>query len=749
MTRPAFTFLLFLNLVAANAFAARSLASGTRTVKKSTKSSVTSAKKSGSPYITQKWFFVLNDAGADMKSSTTVLKRLITVGDVSVPVASITHSIVKREKVLPDSEAKKEAVEIAQSLRKAMGSPAWLIDCNGNRCVFGADWIKQNRFVQIVYRNLGDRYAFSISSTRRIYGLPIADEARFVQLALANMELKKQASAWDLWKSKFIAFFGSSEQANAADFNVMIPGVKDPIKFSGNISDGDVKRIQDLIGSANNGIKDAGDTAKDVINAGRNSANNVVNNAVDRSQAAAKNTIDYGYNKAIDAEKQSMRDANALIEKATSFKKVFETAFAAGAGGALGVAVTNAVINFVGEGGAEIVSSLWHSIMGTLTEADKELMRKSAGTAFKDLEASSAELTRVEIEIDKRIAALSLVEGMPAGDLADQVGTATELQAQKYDSLQQLLRSRPLMSQSAFECAAAASQAKGTLETLKQVSTLLVGEERSPEGVCAKVNDLLRNWSVAEARVNQARETIAKNSAIVLAQITKNFTDAHKDIGSSRRDRNTCKENFDQMREQAREANVSVNCIQQLYQRYQYSPANRRDEAFEGRARNLCQQAARASINASIRSMNSACDEAIQIEESRDHTASLQNGLMLANANVEAAKDAIAEMSRKDCDQGVTTNGCDGKAGSFARLRQRYQHLYEVASRKCGDKMFRPKAFEPVALPEIAPPGASDSMAVPPIAGADSADKPSWLGAPFRAVGSFFNWVGSGFGLFS
>ena len=641
------------------------------------------------------------------------LQRFVRLVNMPLPVTTIHQSTTTRAKhqTLSAEQSYQEALSIVEFFRKSVDAPKWEIsrDDKARTYTFRADWPKLNRYVQVLYKDLGDKYLVSTAFTKRLFIFPVALEAKYIQQQLANRSVRQVG-----WLENFIDSF------------------KLPEAFA-------------TTGSTVTGT--IGGYSLNLSTTGLDSTVSDVSNRIDNS---VRGNIDYGYERARSLKNETItdldelrrrtaRDANKLYEKATSFSNVATTAFTAAFAGAAGVAAFKILEVAIVDGLVPGISALYHDIVGTMSEADKDLMRRAAGDSFNQLENASKRLNDIEIQMHRRIAALSAVAGMDPETLTESVSQAIIRSEDNLSQLQTKLRDEKNPTKR-DECVADISAARKRHRMLSSVHEILVGDENSVQGVCAQLQSLFNQWSKEESALHNAQSIIAETSDAILDNVVKSFVEAHEERGTSRAKLNLCKENIEKAKDMGSKVKATRACVVQQYNYNRYIEGSGRTD-FEDEVKRYCEKQSFERYSRTMQAMNDACDLNSQQAAKIDRSAQIQNGAILAAANLQAAQNFLDRIRRMDCQQSVPTDLCDGRAGSFQQIRNRYNALFQSAQQKCPElreptilkdaEIYRGPA-EPDA-PRLAAPGTPSTGQPTPN------KKEGWVERQFSAIGSFFS----------
>ena len=632
-------------------------------------------------------------------AESTTLQRNVWSSGVYGHVATVTQTVVPRDSkqgILTVDQRLEEATKLATLIRNSVNGPEWSVEKMSDKrtFVFRADWKNQNRFVQILYKDLGHRTLISTSVVRRLYIFPIAGEMVAVQKYMAGRV--KLDTAWlesfrELWnegffvpkahaQTNFTDLIGIGFEGNRLVTGVNQTGINQTLRGVG----GELDLIAgNLQGRATNTVNTALGRVDQTVNAtmGR------VDQSVALAGKTANASIDYAYQKA---------------KQLTSPHNLFMGGLYAAAGGAIGYGIANFVLTALVDGSVALASSLWHAAMGTMPDSEKKEMHTAVTKAFSEMESSGKKLIELEVNMDRYLGALAAIGNVPADTMSEIVSMALFMANENLTNLKQKYRS----SRSAAEqqqCLMGIPALEKRIRELEELQKFLINNGR--QSICDKLDQMFNEWNAAESSLHNARMIVTQNGRDVLNEIQKRLFDSNKRFGGDRSQNNYCNEYQSRFENLRSDTQASTQCVA----RYLTGPA---DAATQAQVKAQCDEAIKKRLNAYLAAMRQTCADAKATYAGVDLSASLANGMQLATANMQSAQRAIDDISRADCEEGVQVGVCNGQAGAFSRIRNSYEKHYQVALNHCPN-IYRPPILDEPQIGPIAAAGAPGAVVTP------------------------------------
>lgn len=718
------------------------------------------------------WAFLSAHEDPKTGDRSAFFQRYFRIQSISIPVSSVSYALVKRvEPGRYDFEsAKKAARSLAEVFSRSGTIGTWTeeIQSASQVIIFRADSPKQNRFFQLFVRNLGDRLAVSTSSTRRLYIFPVAAEAAAMQQTMMDAAGPKAAASLGpdparLHERILEAMFPSANaQVPPGISSIMVGGRSVGIgglglSGLGGLDPAAISRIIGGLGGPGGGailttvdgvrmrgeefLRTARGEGEGFLRTARGEARGFVNESLSSAEATARRATDYAGNRAdlsatraldrVDQiSRDRMADVNRTVTRLTSTSNILRMAFAAGVGSTVGSLVANTAINFLADGVAEGVSLAYHLIMGTMSTEDRQRIDQQLGGGLAALEQSSLALTNIERGIDQRIAALMASTAMQLNLDRDPDALDNQLSANEIETRRIL---NAAVQPGAPDCT-------NLLRTANQLRRDLVNIQSviGPGGtraVCAQIQDLLNQWVGAELAMHNARNLIANNWSRVMSRQTEQLLQANATDVGPRRSRVECERDLGRLRSTSQSLAPSQQCLQAEYRRAGLSAGAPPSASVEANARTICQTRAQQEADAELDQIRGRCRETVEMNLQRDRATAFVNGLRLTAANQEIAQQTLLRIAQSDCEEGSGGGVCDGRAGAFRQIRDRYAAKFAAAGRFCPE-LVRPNSLQATERPTLAVSGPVDAAPVEPAAVTEG---PGWVRRQWTAVSTFFS----------
>ncbi len=631
-----------------------------------------------------------------------VLERFVKFPKATLPVSSISMS-VHPHKVMSRENAYAEAFSIAKVFQDAAHAQDWQIEKNGDSILFRSDWKKHNRQVEMIYKNLGSRYAFSMAVTRRAFALPVVAEAhvimeQFQQRAQIKVSALEQMGEWFFGQRAEAALTGalntpygnfggsvSIDQATLTRLDNSLTGLEQNL-------------LNPVVNGANNVVGNAGRVAGQTIDRVSAAGNGLINNAT----GAFNNGINGARGLISQGEQSADRvidHAQAAVEKASSFQNLFTAAFAAGAGGAAGVAAAQLVI----DGSGQLVHSLYYNLIGKLDPDERDKMKADANKGFADLQKSAEDLTLAEMRADAQLAAIET----GGGDLATNSGENLTYNLGMAKKLNDAFNEKFKIPTTNETCNANSYYLDQRGQLLDTMIKIVKGKSRSV--VCEQAEDSLNQWTSAALRLNLARQKVAANAGEMAVQIKTNLIDAYNPVGNQRKRDNECFRNDPQVEQMI--GPLIEDCLK------------------KGNSREYCD-----SQYTQGDTFKQVCNDINKMNRERPMAAMQTNALALSGQEARNLRDLVQKLAVADCPPGDTSGTCAKFApegGEFFRAKARYNKLVERGLRDCPN-------FRPIPFPADAP---APQIAATSTTNEELSEKqsPSFWSSPIRFVTNWWD----------
>lgn len=645
-----------------------------------------------------KWNLI--DAFDNTEQSTRTLRfeRVALIYKTIVPVASVTHTIVKRKNgeaisaAAAQNEANK-AFDLIRSMAKDKAPTSLETDFTHRTFTLKVDWQKQNRFIQVVYRDFGDRYVVSTSMIRRLYMFPAGFEAHALQMALLENTTRKVGALERiknaLWVQKAFAV-GNQLTLNLPGGLGSVTGSPDVItNFLGRLNTGAGTLRGTLNGVGQDATRNALNFTGGVTNQVQTLSSNVMNEAQGRVQTLWNNVnrdirgqVDYASNRVQQVGSQLISEsegaisrqldhANAIVRQQTSNSNILRMAFMAGVGGAAGAAAANIILDAAASGASWVADQVYRGVFALLSEEQKRIMTEAAGQALTDLRQASEQLAVLETQLDLRIAALDLLTGVPPESLAETISISAE-RAKGFYAYAEAMRNRnPADWNAITQC----DYYRRHVTTFEALQSFLVSDGGTREGICRRIQMMVQQWSAAEYSLAIAKSTLANNAASIISAITRKFRDSQRQVGTGARRTNFCNESRRGLRRIVFNAEPPASCL-----------AANRAFGSEADVRQYCLAQAQQDYSLGLDRMDQACEGVESDVVQRDRSDEIRQNFLLMQANVEATIQSFRDLIQNDCDPNQPVENClnsNGQPNEFSRLRARYRNLVDRARRHC------------------------------------------------------------------
>lgn len=670
-----------------------------------------------------KWHLLNSDSFAIGSRDIAVqnYERVVHMGDLDIPVASISHTVQPQP---TNRRARLSPQRVAEEMRKAIGLPPWVTSKRGDISVFVSDNKAANRYITLFYREHNGLVSISVSSIRRVFILPVLAETEMLQKELARGidqlapgQPEKSASLWDhaleilnrvqaekllpeaeaqvpgvsqqgildliarvpdngaatdllnkyynqLGSSSNLGNIFSSLQLDLSKFNNLPADLRDIANRGQNQIDrfqGQIDRGQGQVDRALNIGQQTVDVGRDAVNTA-NRGIDVAQQQSDKMISAAQQ-ISKETNQTIrDVSRETNENARKIADKMTSF----ETAFIMGLGGAMGAAVGTMVVNVVVSAGTWAIKSLWNAIFGLIDEDTRKQINANTADGLNQLERQTKNITAIEIELDKNIAALAFATGHNAENLAELAGAmslknqvAAEIETTKLKNgmrAQMGIQLRPGEDAGVpDDCAFTANRFKALAAGYSTIAPVLAAAaaEGGPAGVrnkiCRDIANLLVSWQGAEAELQVARGMVLDGMKVMMDETASKAFRSTDPLASDRRTRIACESKVGDMKDQAEKFD-HYDCSSKPVGTPECEPYHRSMASIAYWER-MCQQVDEAS-----RSRNYAVDF-MYVTEGLSH-------------QMNQAKLLYDKLARANCPAAQC-----GEDGEFSKLRQRYRAL--------------------------------------------------------------------------
>ena len=706
-----------------------------------------------------KWAFLRAWENPEAGERAAIFQRYVRIQRIAIPVATVTFSYVNK------SAAQKRGFDVALQdartlvarIKADAGLGQWQekVDRASGTAIFRSDSAKQNRFYQIFFRDLGDRYAISSSSVRRLYAFPIAAEASVLQTAMMDAAGTRQAADTRSWGERALdaslwSILPRAEAQTGGVTALSLAGRSISISGLGALPTGEITRIIGELGTTGRGV------LLDTINSGRiqgetflrnaggiarTTADGIVGDATGRVEATGNRLIraagEEGRRTVAEAEAAAMRveraaaaDVNRTINRLTSSTNILRMAFMAGVGGTIGSMVATTAVNFLVDGSVSLVSSAYHLVMGTMSQEERQRMDQELGGGLGQLEQASQRLTGIETELDRRIAALQVATDMQL-DL-DRAPSVIDRRLGQ-NRAEQLALEREVSRSNIQNCGSLfylLDEVKQNLQGLRAV--VGVGGRA---GLCSQIQDLLNQWIGAELALHNARNVITNNWSRLMSRQSQELLRASAGSPGPRRSRVDCQRELDELMARGVAQSASPQCVSSVIAEL----GGARTAANESQARRTCEARARVATDSSVQNLRAGCVETVDVIENRDRSAAFVNGLRLTEANQEIARQFILRMAQSDCEEGASGGVCDGQTGAFRQIRDRYVAKFGAALRYCPN-LTRPRALDNLdrPSPQLGVSGPVEPPATARSAGRES-EGPGWIRRQLISLGSLFS----------
>jgi hypothetical protein len=629
-----------------------------------------------------------------------VMQRIVKMRNHEVPLGTLTQSIFKRDKFLSKTESEAEAQKIAESIRKTINAPKWEIKKKNGTISFVADWLKINRLVRIVYKDLGTHYSFSIATSRRGFAVPIFVEAILVQDLFAEKFISEKA-ALNFDVNSFLKVFFQMSEANAESiktleeiFNVKNNNFNSGLNsFVGRVSSGTTIPSDHLgVGAA-----DVLKSALSEVKLGIGAVNNVGNQ--------------------VGRVGDQIGTINETVKNLASPKNALLTGLAGG----IGFAAGGAILHFAIDGTVAVGLSLFHNIVGTLTDDERDRMRSQYGKAYQNFEKSAEAMSQIERELDEQFVAIALAsDNDPSyflehsgNNLVSHLGADSSLAQAQYKNSQDRLAENGRTK--GFECPAVRAAANevqmlGThVETYKNLYDVLKKLGGDSSLLCRKIQAALDRWTSAEFSFYLAKQQLLLNYNSHLNEISGSVLEANESTGNARKRNNFCNENLPKLKYESQQlSQPDPNCVAFEVKRLQAADFVASD--IQAQATQACMRASLERMNANLTEMLADCQSVSGVQKELSNARYLDTAIGLAKAESKKAKSFFNDLAQSDCREGLNTSECDGKDdGEFTKQQKRYAAMFARAKKFC------PKLVEntPTEAPSNAPERAAASSEQP------------------------------------
>ena len=616
------------------------------------------------------------------------MKRFVLIGDRAFPVASVSTAMFPRSKAAPKDFAGvlKNARAWAEELRGFAKAPKWTEEkVEGmNAVIFRADWKKQNRFMQVAYRDLGDRVAISFASTRRLYVLPIGEEANQIQQRLvARYRAKTAATAGPIQRLLFPDAVAQASSFNLSPISLGLGGQTLTVSgLSGSFNANDLyaKLTQYTSTTVPNALNRVETDAANNANAFTSQQLGKANAFMDAQYGKIDSLAATNISRVSNLEQQTFRDLNKFTSNGNLARMAAVTTATA--------VLTSSAIGFAaqlaGEIGVAVASNLYHSIMGTLTNEQIAKMSDKAQRGIAQLNGAWQQLSATETALDTQIAALEAAAKF--GDVERLAfATVSSLNYAQHDFDREMAkadgarqRSNPSEQQfceaRAYEAYKKVQELKGALAMFQSFQGALQGGK---DAVCSRTLTMIRQWRSAEAAMQNARMLIVNNSSATLRGMMGEYVEAHTPVSSPRRMRNTCKDFVDQ--------------IESLQKDVRRNPAD---------------QTKLASLE-NARAAGRTCDQNERIQAMRDPAYENGVGVSLMRAALDDVNSSVRDIIAAGCEPGNSSELCRGQVGSFRLIHAKYENMIKRAKQFCPEYALEGPNDNPYGAPAAgAAPGA-------------------------------------------
>ncbi len=597
--------------------------------------------------------------GVDSIEHEYVMQRNVRLGKLEIPMGTVTQFVFKRASsaLLSEKQSEAEARHLTEEIRQLVAAPEWYIEKKDHTISFYSDWLKYNRLVRVVYKDLGTHYAFSVAISRRGYAVPVFSEAISMQDTFAG-QLSPEKTAFNFKDQSFWRQFLKLPEAQAqttSDWQQYLNYLR---TAGGGISPGQLQSF-DIWTKANIGAP---------VNGLASAANNLSGSV------------------------------NSGINKITDPMTALKLGLAGGLGGAIGVGIGGPLMSFAVGGIVELSSSIWHNIVGTLSDEQDKKLKSIYGESFKTFEDSARELNAIESDLDKQILAMALASDMSPDKFLRKENPLDVEQALRKTAGRDQSRVRVLTSEMdkvgadekrGFDCpefenlnATSVSfgmHAKLFNSLADHISKF--GGDKSQ--MCQSIQGLLDKWASAEGAIYYAKNQMLKSFQAHIMSITSDVEKFNQTMGSKRALDNACLEPIRKLTI-ARQNTESPdpNCLREKAKLIQTSSQfswNPSQDAIQ-----RCSELAQISMIDNLNSFSDFCLEVSTVQGELNHSSYLETAIANAKRNIDIAHGLFNSLSRADCVRGVSLGVCDGSQnGSFTEQQQRYEHIFASGLQYC------------------------------------------------------------------
>lgn len=698
--------------------------------------------------VQSNWVSSEDQKVSDKNATVTsrISQRLVYMRGNVIPVATMTSGeiVSKNGAGVPK--------DLAGHLAKLANITKWKKANRGTYTAYESYLPKTGEYLKLFVSNTNKKgvFKYSVATIRGAYMIPMYYEAELLQRkqmegGKAVAELEKSGNVWTSLFQYFVSpayadiFSSISSWLGSAGSSSGASSLTDTLNNSSSNISSAANTASNALNNASSAVNNVANTGNNIANAGNNLANagnNIANtgnniaNSINGASSNASNIANQvtGEVKSIQGTiagasadmKQVGGEINDTLKGFQNPVTMGKVALATGFGYTLG----SMLAQFAATGAVDLAKNIFYEVTGQMNPAMKDQVLSKGKKAWDQLSKLSEQVAEVDMNVQVRLAALAEVTGKDPSAVLTDLDYKSGMMKRDLAKVTEALKNTddPTTNKA---CMVAQKQMEDQLEVWKAVRKIVQQpQQRSKADICSGFDDLYQQWTNAELQMRNARNVLMRNMYAIIADNSDTAAASkEEEIGfqANRKKQNRCAENdlLDQATSQAR----GNDCDCSLNSSSPWTP--------------VCASVCRQVVNyqAAVKS----CQASLQADAAIDvNTENAELSDAVANS-AKMLEESKVKLVKATCVAGSTKGLCDGKEGSFTKIRNTMQDQFNKVAAMCGtDSVISTSSPGDVAAGQKK---AAEVLKAPeqPIADAPAADLPQ---ASER--GGFFSRIFSG-----
>ena len=616
--------------------------------------------------------------------TSRIAQRLVVMRGNAIPVATMTSG----EIVSKDGQGVPK--DLAGHLAKLANITNWKKANHGSYTAYEAYLPKSGEYLKLFVSNTDKKgvFKYSVATIRGAYMIPMYYEAELLQRkqmegSKAVAELEKSGGMWASLFQYFVSpayadFFSSlSSWLSSSGSSSGASSLTDTLNNSSSSLSSAATTASNAVNNASGAVNNIANTGNNLANTGNNIAgagNNIANSITGASNNASTianqltgevKSIQGTISSASADMKQVGGDINNTLKGFQNPVTMGKVALATGFGYTLG----SMLAQFAVTGAVDLAKNIFYEVTGQMNPAMKDQVLSKGKKAWDQLAKLSEQVAEVDMNVQVRLAALAEVTGKDPSTVLTDLDYKSGMMKRDLQRITEALKNTddPATNKA---CMVAQKQMEDQLQVWKAVRKIVQQpQQRSKADICSGFDDLYQQWTNAELQMRNARNVLMRNMYAIIADNSDTAAASkEEEIGfqASRKKRNRCAENdlLDQATSQAR----SNDCDCSLNSSTPWTP--------------VCASVCRQVVNyqAAVKS----CQASLQADAAIDvNTENAELSDAIANS-AKMLEESKVKLVKATCVAGSTKGLCDGKEGSFTKIRNTMQSQFNEVAQKCG-----------------------------------------------------------------